>query len=38
MASCFATASMCFIMALARTSVANTLVIQSLSPFSSALW
>jgi len=38
MASCFATASLCFIMALARTSVGNTLVIQSLSPFSSALW
>src|SRR5436309_12112673 len=33
MAACFATASTCFIMALARTSVANTLVIQSLSPF-----
>lgn len=33
MAACFATASTCFIMALARTSVANTLFIQSLSPF-----
>jgi len=33
MAVCFATASTSFIMALARTSVANTLVIQSLSPF-----
>ena len=37
MASCFATASTCFIMALARTSVANTLVIQSLSPFIAGL-
>jgi drug/metabolite transporter (DMT)-like permease len=37
MASCFATASICFIMALARTSVANTLVIQSLSPFIAGL-
>jgi drug/metabolite transporter (DMT)-like permease len=37
MASCFATASMCFIMALARTSVANVLVIQSLSPFIAGL-
>lgn len=33
MAVCFATASTSFIMALAQTSVANTLVIQSLSPF-----
>lgn len=37
MAACFATASLCFIMALARTSVANTLVIQSLSPFIAGL-
>lgn len=37
MAGCFATASLCFIMALARTSVANTLVIQSLSPFIAGL-
>jgi len=37
MAACFATASICFIMALARTSVANTLVIQSLSPFIAGL-
>lgn len=37
MAACFATASTCFIMALARTSVANTLVIQSLSPFIAGL-
>jgi drug/metabolite transporter (DMT)-like permease len=36
-AACFATASTCFIMALARTSVANTLVIQSLSPFIAGL-
>ena len=32
-AICFATASTSFIMALSRTSVANTLIIQSLSPF-----
>lgn len=32
-AVCFATASTAFIMALSRTSVANTLIIQSLSPF-----
>jgi len=37
MAACFATASTCFIMALARTSVANTLIIQSLSPFIAGL-
>ena len=37
MAACFATASTCFIMALARTSVANTLVIQSLAPFIAGL-
>lgn len=37
MAACFATASTCFIMALSRTSVANTLVIQSLSPFIAGL-
>lgn len=37
MASCFAAASTCFIMSLARTSVANVLVIQSLSPFITAL-
>jgi len=37
MAACFATASTCFIMALARTSVANTLVILSLSPFIAGL-
>ena len=37
MAACFATASTCFIMSLARTSVANTLVIQSLSPFIAGL-
>jgi drug/metabolite transporter (DMT)-like permease len=37
MAVCFATASTCFIMALARTSVANVLVIQSLSPFMAGL-
>lgn len=37
MAACFATASTCFIMALARTSVANVLVIQSLSPFITGL-
>ena len=33
MAACFAIASTCFIMSLARTSVANALIIQSLSPF-----
>jgi drug/metabolite transporter (DMT)-like permease len=37
MAACFATASTCFIMALARTSVANTLVILSVSPFIAGL-
>jgi drug/metabolite transporter (DMT)-like permease len=37
MACCFATASTCFIMALARTTVANTLIIQSLSPFIAGL-
>jgi drug/metabolite transporter (DMT)-like permease len=37
MAACFATASTCFINALARTSVANALVIQSTSPFIAAL-
>lgn len=37
MGACFALASTCFIMALARTSVANTLVIQSLSPFIAGL-
>jgi drug/metabolite transporter (DMT)-like permease len=37
MAVCFATASTCFIMSLARTSVANTLIIQSLSPFIASL-
>ena len=37
MAACFATASTSFIMALARTSVANTLIIQSLSPFIAGL-
>jgi len=37
MAACFAAASTCFIMALARTSVANVLVIQSLSPFIAGL-
>jgi drug/metabolite transporter (DMT)-like permease len=37
MAVCFATASTCFIMALSRTSVANALVIQSLSPFMAGL-
>src|ERR1700675_4195607 len=36
-AACFATASPCFIMSLSRTSVANTLVIQSLSPFIAGL-
>ena len=33
MAACFALSSTCFIMSLARTSVANALIIQSLSPF-----
>ncbi len=37
MAVCFATASTCFIMALHRTSVANALIIQSLSPFMAGL-
>ena len=37
MAVCFATASTAFIMALSRTSVANTLIIQSLSPFIAGL-
>ena len=37
MALCFATASTCFINALARTTVANTLIIQSTSPFIAAL-
>lgn len=37
MAVCFATASTCFINALARTTVANTLIIQSTSPFIAAL-
>lgn len=37
MAVCFATASTCFIMALSRTSVANVLIIQSLSPFMAGL-
>lgn len=37
MAACFATASTAFIMALSRTSVANTLIIQSLSPFIAGL-
>ncbi|MEX2222954.1 MAG: DMT family transporter [Candidatus Rokuibacteriota bacterium] len=37
MALCFATASTCFIMALHRTSVANVLIIQSLSPFMAGL-
>lgn len=37
MALCFAIASTCFINALARTTVANTLVIQSTSPFIAAL-
>jgi len=37
MAACFALASTCFIMALSRTSVANTLLIQSLSPFIAGL-
>ncbi|HEX4994727.1 MAG TPA: DMT family transporter [Methylomirabilota bacterium] len=37
MAVCFATASTCFIMALHLTSVANVLIIQSLSPFMAGL-
>ena len=37
MALCFAIASTCFLNALARTTVANTLVIQSTSPFIAAL-
>jgi drug/metabolite transporter (DMT)-like permease len=37
MAACFASATITFIMALARTSVANTLIIQSLSPFIAGL-
>lgn len=37
MAACFATASTCFIMALTRTSVANVLIMQSLSPFIAGL-
>jgi drug/metabolite transporter (DMT)-like permease len=37
MAVCFAIASTCFIMALHRTSVANVLIIQSLSPFMAGL-
>ena len=37
MAACFATASTAFIMALSLTSVANTLIIQSLSPFIAGL-
>ena len=37
MAACFAIASTSFIMALSRTTVANTLVIQSLSPFIAGL-
>ena len=37
MAAGFATASTCFIMALHRTTVANVLIIQSLSPFMSGL-
>ena len=37
MAFCFAIASTCFINAVARTTVANTLVIQSTSPFIAAL-
>ena len=37
MAACFAVASTSFIMSLSRTSVANTLVIQSLSPFIAGL-
>ena len=37
MATCFAIASTCFIMALHRTAVANVLIIQSLSPFMAGL-
>jgi drug/metabolite transporter (DMT)-like permease len=37
MAACFAIASTTFIMSLSRTTVANTLVIQSLSPFIAGL-
>ena len=37
MAACFGVASTSFIMSLSRTSVANTLVIQSLSPFIAGL-
>src|SRR5215470_5600002 len=37
MAVCFAAASTCYIMALHRTSVANVLIIQSLSPFMAGL-
>jgi drug/metabolite transporter (DMT)-like permease len=37
MALCFATASTCFIVALERTSVANTLIIQSTGPFAAGL-
>ena len=37
MAMCFAIGSTCFIMALHRTSVANVLIIQSLSPFMAGL-
>jgi drug/metabolite transporter (DMT)-like permease len=37
MAMCFAAASTCYIMALHRTSVANVLIIQSLSPFLAGL-
>jgi drug/metabolite transporter (DMT)-like permease len=37
MAGCFATASTCFILALRDTSVANVLIIQSLSPFMAGL-
>ena len=37
MAACFAIASTCFILALSRTSVANVLIIQSLSPFMAGL-
>ena len=37
MAACFALASTCFILALDRTSVANVLIIQSLSPFMAGL-
>ena len=37
LAVCFAIGSTCFIMALARTAVANVLIIQSLSPFVAGL-